>query len=202
VKTLSEQFGHPRGVLGWVVGHVMASKNVARSRWALTLLAPEPGEAVLEIGYGSGADIRRLLSAVGERGRVAGVDPSREMRRQARARNRAAVASGSAWLELGSAHALPFADAAFDAVFSINSAQFWPDLEHGASEVARVLAPTGRALLVVQPMWRGAGAADTEQWRERLCRAVTRSGLAVERTERAEFRPAPAAAVAVLARRR
>jgi ubiquinone/menaquinone biosynthesis C-methylase UbiE len=162
------QFGHPRGALGWAVGHLMAAKNGERSRWALSLLDAQPGEHVLEIGFGPGVDIRRLLATVGERGRVDGVDVSTEMVRQARARNRTAVADNRSRLEPASATALPFPDATFDAVYATNSAQFWPDLDAGMREVRRVLRRGGRALIVVQPMWRGATDADSDDWLARL----------------------------------
>src|SRR5690606_40261299 len=94
VESFFSQFAHPRGRLGWFVGHLMAWKNGARSRWALDLLSPRPGERILEVGFGPGVDVRRLLERVGESGFVAGVDVSVEMVRQARARNRAAIAAG------------------------------------------------------------------------------------------------------------
>src|SRR5690606_25877073 len=162
------QFAHPRGPLGWFVGHLMAWKNGARSRWALDLLSPRPGERILEVGFGPGVDVRRLLERVGESGFVAGVDVSVEMVRQARARNRAAIAAGRARLERGSPERLPFDDGAFDAIYSTNSAQFWPDLTAAMTELRRVLSPSGRAVVVVQPMWRGATEADTAAWEAKL----------------------------------
>src|SRR4051794_39896963 len=134
VKALFQQFGHPSGAVGWLVGHAMAVKNGARSRGAIGLLAPEAGERICENGFGAGIDVRRLSAAVGE-GRVAGVDVSSEMVRQASARNRQAVREGRVDLRLGSASELPFESATFDAVYATNSAQFWPDLETGVREV-------------------------------------------------------------------
>jgi SAM-dependent methyltransferase len=188
------QFGHPTGPLGWLVGHLMAAKNGERSRWALALLNPKPGERVLELGFGPGVDVRRLDAAVGNGGQVAGIDISSEMVRQARARNRAGIRAGRIDLREGSATALPFGDASFDAVYATNSAQFWPDLEGGMREIRRVLRPGGRAVIVVQPMWRGATAADSIRWREKLRNAMRSAGFSsVETAERA-MRPCTAAA--------
>lgn len=196
-KSFFSQFGHPRGAMGWLVGHLMAWKNGARSRWALELLTARLGENVLEIGFGPGVDVRRLLERVGDQGFVAGIDVSEEMVRQARARNRAAVTNGRSRLEHGSPEKLPFNDGAFNAVYSTNSAQFWPDLAGAMKEIHRVLTLSGRAVIVVQPMWRGATKADTDRWEEKLVNAA--QAATFERVEpvRNDLPPAPAVAVIV-----
>ncbi|HEV8247914.1 MAG TPA: class I SAM-dependent methyltransferase, partial [Polyangiaceae bacterium] len=128
-------------------------------------------------------------------GRVSGVDVSAEMLRQASRRNRAAVRAGQVELALSGASDLPFDAAAFDAVYSTNSAQFWPDLELGMREVFRVLASGGRAVIVVQPMWRGATETDSRLWQEKLGRALELAGLTLVESRLRHARGAPAAAV-------
>src|SRR5260370_5047244 len=54
-----KQFAKPTGTLGWVVGHVMAMKNGERSEWVFSLLDLKREDHVLEIGFGSGADLLR-----------------------------------------------------------------------------------------------------------------------------------------------
>ncbi|MCL2448469.1 MAG: methyltransferase domain-containing protein [Polyangiaceae bacterium] len=186
------QFAHPRGALGWLVGHLMAWKNGERSRWAIDLLSPRPGEKVLEVGFGPGVDLQRLLRRVGDRGFVAGVDISNEMVRQARARNRAAVAAQRARIELGSPESLPFGDGMFDAIYSSNSAQFWPDLPRAIEELQRVLSPSGRLFVVVQPMWPGATKADTDRWEEKLVGAMRAASFADVKAVQKAMPPAPA----------
>lgn len=193
------QFSHPTGAMGWLVGHLMALKNGARSRWALSLLAPCPGERALELGFGPGVDVRRLGRAVGARGHVAGIDPSREMVRQATARNRAAARAGRVDLRLGSATELPFPGDTFDAVYSTNSAQFWPSLAAGMREVHRVLRPGGRAVIVVQPMSPGATEATSRKWRDDLRAAMESAGLSPVETH--ENPLPPVLAVACIGRR-
>jgi ubiquinone/menaquinone biosynthesis C-methylase UbiE len=196
MKSFFAQFAHPKGPLGWAVGHLMAAKNGERSRWALSLLDAQPDESILEIGFGPGVDVRRLLAAVGDRGRVDGVDVSAEMVRQARARNREAVAAGRSRLERtgAGAGALPFDSAAFDAAYATNSAQFWPDLDAGMRELRRVLRLGGRAVVVVQPMWRGATEADTERWQTRLLDAMRSAGFGTVTSATRPMRPVAATA--------
>jgi SAM-dependent methyltransferase len=172
----TDQFGHPRGLVGSLVGHLMALKNTARSRWVLELLAPQPGERVIEIGFGSGTDVQRVLQRVGPSGSVAGVDVSAAMLRQASGRNRGPITRGRVALSRGDASALPFEDASFDAAFSINSAQFWPDLARGFRETWRVVREGGRVLVAVQPMQRGASADDSKRWGDALVKAAREAG--------------------------
>jgi ubiquinone/menaquinone biosynthesis C-methylase UbiE len=58
---------------------------------------------------GFGVVVQRLAKLVSA-GHVAGIDPSREMVDQARARNAAAIESGRVDLRHGSVESLPFAD--------------------------------------------------------------------------------------------
>ena len=189
MRSFVQQFAHPEGLLGWLVGHLMAWKNGARSRFTLELLGAREGERVLEIGFGPGVDVARLSRLVGPSGKVAGVDVSKEMLRHARSRNRGSVASGSVDLRLAPATALPFADASFDAVCATNSAQFWLDLDAGFQEIRRVLRTGGRAVVVVQPMWKGAMPSDARDWSSRLQAGMRRSGLVEVTHAEREIRP-------------
>lgn len=175
--SLYDQFANPKGVIGELVGYLMALKNTRRSRWVLEVLAPQTGERILEVGFGSGTDILRLLSAVGQGGSVAGIDVSDVMVRQA-ARRCSGIASDSKVVDLrqGSVDTLPFPDDSFDAALSINNAQFWPELVHGLSELRRVIRPGGRVVVAVQTMKRGATRADSDRWLERLRDAAGAAG--------------------------
>lgn len=188
---LRAQFGRPSGLGGWLVGHLMAVKNGARSRFVLGELGAREGNRVLEIGFGPGVDIARAAALVGPRGSIVGIDPSDEMARQARARNRRAMAEGRVQLVVGSACALPFDDGSFDRVFTINAVQFWEDLVVGLCEVRRVLRPGGVAAIAIQPRNRGAGVEDTARWEHRLVDGLTSLGLYDVRATRDQARPAP-----------
>jgi trans-aconitate methyltransferase len=98
----------------------------------LELLAPQPGERILDIGCGDGTLTRQIV----ERGStIVGVDTSPQMIEAARAREIDA--------RLVDAEALPF-DQEFDAVFS-NAALHWiRDHDALLDGVARALRPGGR----------------------------------------------------------
>lgn len=87
------QFARPTGWRGWLVGQVMAIKNKQRSLWTLSLLHLLPEDRVLEIGFGSGADIARVAAQVSS-GFDAGVDHSDAMLRLASKRNENGIHTG------------------------------------------------------------------------------------------------------------
>jgi hypothetical protein len=103
MRSFFQQFAHPEGPLGWLVGHLMAWKNGARSRFALELLGARTGERVLEI--------------------------------------------------------------------------------------RRVLRAGGRAVVVVQPMWKGATPSDAQDWSSRLRASMRRAGLVEVTHAELELRP-------------
>lgn len=159
---LRRMFGQPEGLLGRVGGVVMARMNAACGAWVVGLLDIDRFDRVLEVGFGPGAIIR-ILSQRASRGYVVGVDLSREMVRQAERRNAAAIRSGRVALQQGTVDNLPFADASFDKVLSINSLQLWGDVFTGLKEIRRVMRPGGRLALGFTPQARQAskGLAET-----------------------------------------
>lgn len=144
---LMRAFGRPRGLLGWLGGWVMARTNRDANRWVVDLLGIEAGTRVLEVGCGPGAGLAEALA----RGAafVGGVDDSKVMLNQARARNAAALADGRLDLRLASADSLPFEDTFFDVAFAVNSVQVWPDPVAGLKEIRRCLRPGGRIALAL-----------------------------------------------------
>jgi ubiquinone/menaquinone biosynthesis C-methylase UbiE len=148
-------FGHPTGVVGRIVGHLMAFRNKERSWWVLPQLEINQDDRVLEVGFGSGMDIQRVSQSAVD-GFVAGVDHSEVMLNQARRRNRAAIRAGRVDLQLAPASQLPYPDESFDKIFSINVAQFWTDPELPLREMWRVLRLGGLAAVAVQPRSKGA----------------------------------------------
>jgi ubiquinone/menaquinone biosynthesis C-methylase UbiE len=140
---LMHAFGRPRGVLGKLGGIIMARTNADFGTWTSNLLEVTPNDSVLEVGFGPGVIIQRLSELATAR-LVAGIDPSREMVEQARARNATAIRSGRVELYHGSVESLPFGDNRFDKALAINSMQVWPDAVVGLREMRRVMKSGGR----------------------------------------------------------
>jgi ubiquinone/menaquinone biosynthesis C-methylase UbiE len=103
---------------------------------------------VLEVGFGPGTVIRWLSALAAH---VAGVDASREMVAQAKARNGIAVKNGRVELRHASVEDLPFAGDTFHKAMAINSMQIWPDAIVGLREMRRVLKSGGTIALGFTP---------------------------------------------------
>ena len=128
----------------------MARMNRRCAAWVIDLLAVQPNDKVLEIGFGPGVGIQ-LLTSSASAGYVAGVDPSKEMVAQATTRNKKAIENGRVDLRHGSVASLPFADNTFDKALAINSMQVWPDAVAGLREMRRVIKPGGEVALGFTP---------------------------------------------------
>jgi SAM-dependent methyltransferase len=122
-----------------------------------------PGPRVLDVGCGTGALALAAAARVAPDGKVTGVDPNPEMLAVAR-RKPAAVE----WRD-GRAEALPFADAAFDAVLSQFAMMFFDDRVAALREMRRVLRPGGRlAVAVCDAVERSPGYAALADLLDRL----------------------------------
>jgi ubiquinone/menaquinone biosynthesis C-methylase UbiE len=115
----------------------------AAAQVALAAL-PHPA-AVLDVGCGTGALLRTLADRLPAGVALSGVDPAPAMLEVGRAALR-----GPSPVRMAQAVAerLPFRDDSFDLVVSTVSFADWSDQPAGLTEVARVLRPAGRLVLV------------------------------------------------------
>jgi ubiquinone/menaquinone biosynthesis C-methylase UbiE len=107
------------------------------------LVAPRPGERILEIGAGTGCYALHVAADVRPGGTVDILDAHPEMLADTM---RAAAARGLSNLAptLGDARFLPFEDAAFDAAYLVAALGDMPDAPAALHELERVLRPGGR----------------------------------------------------------
>jgi SAM-dependent methyltransferase len=101
----------------------------------LELLAPQPGERILDVGCGTG---QLTADIAGSGARTQGIDKSASMIEQAR-RNFPDLR-----FEQADVTALPFQGEEFDAVFSNATLHWVRDAEAAAAEISRVLKASGR----------------------------------------------------------
>lgn len=164
---IGSQIRRPSGLLGRLLGHLMAQEHRPLTRWALDLLRPGTGDHLIDLGCGGGMAIRMAAEAA-PGGRVIGLDYSRAMAGQARARNRALIAGRRAAVVQGSVAALPFPDGSFDHAYSIETFYFWPSPVADLGEVRRVLRPGGRVTLAMDISREGPDPAAIAANAERL----------------------------------
>lgn len=139
-RLIARHLADPRGVFGRIVGGLMNRHNGRMNRFALEVLDVKSSDRVVEIGFGGGVTLATLLDRAAH---LTAVDRSHDVVAWARARYRAAIASGRADFRIGEIEALPLENDQFDKVCSVNTVYFWRSLPAGASEIRRVLKPGG-----------------------------------------------------------
>ena len=140
----------PTGFLGRLVGNVMARGNEHEAGWTVSLLNIQPGQHILEIGFGPGVAIQ-YASQKAAHGLVAGVDYSETMVQVARKRSAAAIKAGRVDLKYGEVSSLPYPDASFDTAFTIHCIYFWAKPIDGLRELGRILKPGGLLAVTIMP---------------------------------------------------
>ncbi|WP_442941333.1 methyltransferase domain-containing protein [Nocardia sp. NBC_00403] len=114
--------------------------------WAHDALALQPGERAVDIGSGSGSEVLAFADAVGPTGTAIGVEPDPHL--LAAAERRAAQAGSTAKFHSGDAYGLPFGADSFDAALCERVFQHLTAPIRAANEIARVLRPGGRVVVV------------------------------------------------------
>lgn len=160
---ISSQFSNPRGVVGKICCMLMNLLNQAMYRKVLSVVSLAEQAKVLDIGYGNGYLIEQLYQNYHPD--IYGIDISEDMKRNAEKRNQDAVKSGKLHLEVGDCCQLPYADALFDAVTSINTIYFWRNPLLGLQEIHRTLRSGGVFYNVVY----------TKEWLQQI--SYTRTGF-------------------------
>ena len=130
--------------------------------------------AVLDVGCGVGGSSRHIARRYGATARGVTLSPVQVQR--ADALTMQAGLDSSVAFQVADALALPFDDASFDLVWSLESGEHMPDKRRFMSEMARACKPGGRIILVTwccRALQPGEAAFSEEDQRllDRLCKA-------------------------------
>jgi ubiquinone/menaquinone biosynthesis C-methylase UbiE len=123
--------------------------------WAIETAAVRAGDQVVDLGSGTGTLSRRLAGLVaaatsppdGPMGWVTGVEPNARLRAIAMSRAERDGVRNVAFID-GLAGELPFVDSSIDLVWCERVLQHLSDPQAAINDIARVLRPGGRAVLL------------------------------------------------------
>jgi ubiquinone/menaquinone biosynthesis C-methylase UbiE len=128
----------------------MAAETAAVNERTLELLAPEPSDHLLEIGFGHGRTLARAAK-LAPKGFVAGIDISADIVRMAEGRNRSLIAEGRFEVRLANSDRIPYPDSRFDRVYAVHILYFWTNPLLHLREIYRVTSVGGRFVLAFTP---------------------------------------------------
>jgi SAM-dependent methyltransferase len=134
-----------------------------------------PGETVLDLGSGAGADVLISARRVGPTGRAIGIDMTDEMLELAR-RNAAEAGIGNIEFRKGYLEELPLPDDSVDVVISNCVINLSADKRKVLAEAARVLRPGGRFAIsdvIADEGMDEATRADMAAWTGCIAGALT-----------------------------
>ena len=147
---LAAQLRQPSGEAGIQTGEWMNRGNVHINLDTIKILNAEAGDDILEIGMGNGFFIHNILQNHGSI-KYTGADFSEAMVAEATRINAQWIKSGQAKFVLADATALPFTDAGFNKIFTINTIYFWENTATILAELKRVLQTKGKLIITLRP---------------------------------------------------
>lgn len=188
-RGLAERLGYPSVLLDAVPAGALES--FAGVGYFLDLADLAPGEQVIDLGSGSGADVFAAATAVTGTGHVLGVDfTAQQLAKSRRLADEAGI--GNVEFREGRIENLPVADESVDCVISNGVINLTPDKARVFAEAARVLRLGGRlaladivtelplkeAIVCNIDLWASCigGAAQEDAYRD----AIEAAGLRVE----------------------
>jgi arsenite methyltransferase len=175
-RALAERLGYPAAELDRIPA--AAIESFAGVGYFLDLAAIKPGEAVLDLGSGSGTDSFLAALAGGATGRVVGVDMTDE---QLAKSGRLAVEAGFGNVDfrVGYIERPPVEPQGFDCVISNGVVNLSPDKQEVFAVAARALRPGGRLALadiVTETQLPEGVTCDASLWAACIGGAMQRDG--------------------------
>lgn len=136
----------PQGKAGEQMLERMNSSHNELTKWALGFLNVTRNAALLDIGCGGGATLKKLCALTDNK--VFGVDYSKVSVEKSKRLNLKDIESGKLKVLEASVSSLPFENDSFEGITTIESFYFWNNQAEDLKEVFRVLKKGGTFLIV------------------------------------------------------
>ena len=142
LQAIASQLKHPTGEKGIEMANMMHETNINMTRHSIQNLHIQSGNTILELGHGNAGHLEFIFEQA-ENLKYYGLEMSELMFQEARQINRNFVSQKQAFFSLYDGNKIPFEDAFFDKIFTVNTIYFWQEPKKLLSEIYRVLQPKG-----------------------------------------------------------
>jgi ubiquinone/menaquinone biosynthesis C-methylase UbiE len=149
-KFLAAQLRQPSGLFGKILmGDFLNQNNERMNLFAIEMLDLQPKDLVLDIGFGGGVTIDKMLTTI-ESGKIYGVDFSQVMVEQAKQKFRSEIEANKVSIECADVRKLPFGDNTFDKVCTVNTIYFWENPIASLRSIKQVLKSGGKLVVGIR----------------------------------------------------
>ena len=146
-KYIARQFGKPTGIGGILSTFIMNNLNRKQYKAVLGNIDVQANDAILDIGFGNGYMIKRLLKKNPKK--MYGIEISQDMLTKVSRKNSSALSAERLDLQQADIKDLPYENSLFDKIYTINTLYFWSDTDKSFSEIKRTLKPDGIFMNVI-----------------------------------------------------
>jgi ubiquinone/menaquinone biosynthesis C-methylase UbiE len=142
LNEIASQLKHPTGEKGIEMANMMHETNINMTRNSFQNLNISAGNVILELGHGNAGHVE-LIFEQAKNLKYYGLEMSELMFQEARQINRNFISQKQAFFSIYDGNVIPFEDAFFDKIFTVNTIYFWQDPEKLLSEIYRILKSHG-----------------------------------------------------------
>jgi cyclopropane fatty-acyl-phospholipid synthase-like methyltransferase len=139
---IASQFKKPSGLFGIFSSNIMIKGNKDKYEKLINELSLQPGDKLLEIGYGPGTGINMIARACPSC-TVHGIDFSKLMYKRAAKFNKQYIDNNSMVLHYGDFLKTPVAGSDYDKIYCLNVIYFWDQLQEPFQKVLSLLKFSG-----------------------------------------------------------
>jgi ubiquinone/menaquinone biosynthesis C-methylase UbiE len=148
IKYVGNNFGNPNGIGGKISTKIMNIINQKQYNTVLNNIQMEPNQSILDIGFGNGYLINKLLKQ-NIPIKIYGIEISNDMIGKVGNRNKKYINNGILKLFLENINKTSFENNKFDKIYTVNTIYFWQGLEKCFSEIKRIIKPDGIFMNVI-----------------------------------------------------
>jgi SAM-dependent methyltransferase len=148
IKYVGANFANPAGVGGKISTKIMNVINRKQYNVALDNLRLEQNNCILDIGFGNGYLIKKLIGK-NIPIKIYGIEISKDMQHKVERENAKHIQNGTLYLRVENINKASFENNLFDRIYTVNTIYFWTELDKCFFEIKRILKPDGIFLNVL-----------------------------------------------------